>query len=159
MNIRPVLILVTIVVLWAVSAALIAWTTPEWEVRGQIGDMFGAVNALFSGLALAGVVYAILLQREDLELQRRELQLNRDELRRSADAQTRAHEALTEQVHLQMVAARVTAIAAVIGHLTQSQGDNPWKVFARSAQGKTAEAYLKELEELIPQLRGPRRAG
>ena len=35
--------------------------------------MFGAVNALFSGLAFAGVVYAIFLQRMDLALQRKEL--------------------------------------------------------------------------------------
>jgi hypothetical protein len=35
--------------------------------------MFGAVNALFSGLAFAGVVYAIFLQRIDLALQRKEL--------------------------------------------------------------------------------------
>ncbi|MEK7760049.1 MAG: putative phage abortive infection protein [Nitrospirota bacterium] len=41
--------------------------------RGTFGDMFGGVNALFSGLAFAGVIYAILLQREELGLQREEL--------------------------------------------------------------------------------------
>ena len=51
--------------------------------------MFGAVNALFSGFALAGVIYAILLQRKELSLQRRELELNRQELSRSAEAQER----------------------------------------------------------------------
>jgi len=39
------------------------------------GDMFGAVNTLFSGLAFAGLIYAILLQRSELELQRKELEL------------------------------------------------------------------------------------
>ncbi|WP_342478978.1 putative phage abortive infection protein [Paenibacillus sp. FSL H7-0350] len=33
-------------------------------VIAQIGDSFGAINALFSGLALAGVVYTIVLQRK-----------------------------------------------------------------------------------------------
>jgi hypothetical protein len=37
---------------------------------GEFGDLFGTVNALFSGLALAGVVVAILLQRQELEDQR-----------------------------------------------------------------------------------------
>ena len=38
------------------------------QTRGVFGDMFGAVNALFSGLALAGLVYAILLQRQEIAL-------------------------------------------------------------------------------------------
>jgi len=46
---------------------------------GLFGDSFGAVNALFSGLALAGVIYAIFLQREDLKIQQKELQLSRKE--------------------------------------------------------------------------------
>ena len=42
----------------------------DWTERGQIGDMFGVVNTLFSGLAFAGVIYTLLLQRHELELQR-----------------------------------------------------------------------------------------
>lgn len=42
--------------------------------------MFGAVNALFSGLAFAGLFYAILLQRQELALQREELSLARQEM-------------------------------------------------------------------------------
>jgi len=40
---------------------------------GTFGDMFGAVNALFSGWAFAGVIVAILMQMEELKLQRQEL--------------------------------------------------------------------------------------
>lgn len=36
------------------------------SVRGQFGDKFGAVNALFSGLAFAGIIITLLLQRRDL---------------------------------------------------------------------------------------------
>lgn len=43
--------------------------------------MFGAVNALFSGLALAGVVVAIFMQSRELKLQRDELEQTRAELR------------------------------------------------------------------------------
>lgn len=60
---------------------------PDMAVRGQFGDIFGGVNALFTGLAFAGVIYTILLQRRELELQREELRLNRAELGRSAQAQ------------------------------------------------------------------------
>lgn len=37
--------------------------TSNSDSRGTFGDMFGAANALFSGLAFCGVVYAILVQR------------------------------------------------------------------------------------------------
>ena len=53
---------------------------PEIECRGQFGDSFGALNALFAGLAFAGVIYAIILQKKELGLQRDELGLQRKEL-------------------------------------------------------------------------------
>lgn len=58
------------------------WTAEE---RGQFGDMFGASNALFSGLAFIGLIYAILLQRSELALQRIELKLTRKEMKGSRE--------------------------------------------------------------------------
>ena len=40
---------------------------------GAFGDSFGALTALFNALAFAGLLLAVLLQRQDLELQRMEL--------------------------------------------------------------------------------------
>jgi len=56
-----------LLVFWAGITASIQW----WFTNnaGTAGDSFGAVNALFSGFALAGVVVAILLQSEDLREQ------------------------------------------------------------------------------------------
>ena len=48
---------------------------------GEFGDMFGAVNALFSGLAFAGLIITLILQRQELELQREELEQTREELK------------------------------------------------------------------------------
>ena len=83
----PVIVLLTVGVLEVGSAILIYRGLPTWSERGTFGDMFGAVNSLFSGLALAGVIYAIILQRQELALQRQELELTRDELQRAATAQ------------------------------------------------------------------------
>jgi len=52
----------------------------EGAKRGQFGDMFGALNSFFSGAAFAGVVYAIFLQRRDLQMQFEEMQLSRQGL-------------------------------------------------------------------------------
>lgn len=78
----PVLLISSVVIVWALSG----WYLYSAPDRGTFGDMFGAVNALFSGLAFAGLIYAVLLQRKELELQRRELELTRTELARTADA-------------------------------------------------------------------------
>ncbi|MFT7109909.1 MAG: hypothetical protein ACI843_001576 [Psychrobacter glaciei] len=43
--------------------------------RGTFGDMFGAVNALFSGLAFAGLICTLLIQKDELSEQRKELAL------------------------------------------------------------------------------------
>ena len=45
--------------------------------RGAFGDQFGAVNALFSGLALAGVIYTLIQQQEEMSAQRREFMNSR----------------------------------------------------------------------------------
>lgn len=52
----------------------------NWAKSGTFGDTFGALNAFFSGLALAGVIVTILIQRTELENQRIELSLQRDEM-------------------------------------------------------------------------------
>lgn len=72
-----------LLLLWAVVASL--WGASGLalypvESRGTIGDMFGAVNALFSGLAFATLIYTAWMQREELALQREELAATRLEL-------------------------------------------------------------------------------
>lgn len=82
-----------VVVVWAASGYLLY----GYEGRGTFGDMFGAVNALFSGLAFAGVIYAIVLQRDELELQRRELEQTRKELEGQKEALNSQNEAFARQ--------------------------------------------------------------
>ena len=74
------------------SGYMVFSTFGTWGERGAVGDMFGSINALFSGFALCGVIYAIFLQRKELELQREELKLTREELKKSAKAQQKISE-------------------------------------------------------------------
>lgn len=74
------------------------------EARGTFGDQFGAVNALFSGLAFAGLIYTIMLQRKDLKLQRQDLKLQRKELeltRKEMEEQTAEYEKQNETLKIQ----------------------------------------------------------
>jgi hypothetical protein len=105
-------VVITAIAIVFVQAALgigVYLALPDWTSRGQFGDLFGVVNALFSGLAFAGLIYAILLQREDLSLQRNELEMTREELRRSANAQEQSELALAAQATAATQSAKLSA--------------------------------------------------
>lgn len=70
----------------------------NWGDRANFGSSFGAVSALFSGLALVGVIYAVTLQTEELGLQRQELAYTREELRRAATAQEESQKIFAAQM-------------------------------------------------------------
>ena len=51
----------------------------KFESPGIFGDMFGAINALFTGLAFAGTVVALILQAEQIRRQSEEQIRQREE--------------------------------------------------------------------------------
>lgn len=62
---------------------------PETSRFGISGDMYGGLNALFSGFAFICFIYALHQQRLELQLQRRELSLQRRELKAQCREQER----------------------------------------------------------------------
>lgn len=92
-------------VLWVVNLCVcFGWSD---ENRGTFGDMFGATGSLFSGLALAGIIIAIYLQRQELEF-------SREELKKSVDAQSRSAAALSEQLKAQEQTTEIMTLNAVV---------------------------------------------
>jgi hypothetical protein len=85
-----------IFVLWLFTAFLAL--NLDGTRSGQFGDAFGAINALFSGLAFVGLVFAILLQRIELKLQREELTETRIELAGSRKAQEAQNDFIERQI-------------------------------------------------------------
>ena len=67
-----------VLIVWAATFLLYYFIDDEAK-QGQFGDMFGAANALFSGLAFAGLIITLIQQREELSLQRNELKQTRKE--------------------------------------------------------------------------------
>lgn len=76
-----VLAIIGVIAAWGLSWWLINRNIDCATDRGTFGDMFGAVNALFSGLAFAGLIVTLLYQKEELKLQREELAQTREELK------------------------------------------------------------------------------
>ena len=75
-----VVAIIGVIALWGLSWWGINKFIDEPINQGTFGDMFGAVNALFSGLAFAGLIATLLYQKNELKLQREELELTREEL-------------------------------------------------------------------------------
>lgn len=79
-----IIAVISIILIWLASWVLIdnfvvsKDATKILEARGTFGDKFGAVNSLFAGLAFAGIIFTILLQRKELQLQRDELSSTRE---------------------------------------------------------------------------------
>jgi hypothetical protein len=97
-----------VVLLWFVYPHIVKYMEPVgWDNPGQLGDTFGGLNALFSGMAFIALIGTLVLQRMELRLQRIELQDTRGELRRSADAQEGTAELYALAALLSAAAARM----------------------------------------------------
>ncbi|WP_459557425.1 hypothetical protein [Lacunimicrobium album] len=88
-----------------VQACLMIGYWKDLEKFAWFGDSFGTLNAYASSLALAGAVWAVLMQRRELKLQREELALTREEMeltrleaKRSADAHEITCKTMAEQL-------------------------------------------------------------
>ena len=64
-----ILIVLVVIIVWSGLAGYlyIYYYTKNEAAAGQLGDTFGVINSLFAGLAFAGLVYTILLQRKELK--------------------------------------------------------------------------------------------
>lgn len=107
-----------IVALWVATPFVVRQLYPEMSARGQFGDIFGSVNALFSGLALTGVVVAILLQRKDTRiLQRAYISVESAGIRNATTGELIGHVEFTNVGHL--------PASQVKWHLEVTASDNP----------------------------------
>lgn len=96
------------------------YTVAHWSARfspaqaGQFGDTFGAVNALFSGLALTGVAYAVMLQHQELKLTNDQLEGAKAEGDKNQAARVKAEFLLGRQADALLAAARLNAAQSLL---------------------------------------------
>lgn len=92
-----VLISLIAIVIQFLGGIFIYYSIDNWGDRSSFGEMFGAIGTLFSGLAFAGVIYTILLQRE--------------ELKDAAKSQQKLEQSLTEQSKALTETARLNSLS------------------------------------------------
>ena len=151
-----------IIIIWGIYLFLIPYLVPE--KTGEFGDMFGALSLIFSGLAFAGIIYSIYLQKKELGLQRQELEETRKELKRSADAQENSEKELKNQAQLMATAAKINGNVGLINHFHErrkkytgtekSRMDELSDVIAKSLGEDLKETinFLEELDKLSNKL-------
>lgn len=153
---KPFVLLVVVVIILQTTVGIAVYLSlSSWTDRGTFGDMFGAANSLFSGLAFAGVIYAIVLQRQELALQREELTLTRRELSRTASAQEKSEQALAAQARAATMTARLSAanyLYAEAERTIQSVISSTHRGSEQSAVHRSAEQTKRELMEDIRRL-------
>ena len=132
---------VVVFVLWLVSALIIHSIWPESSDHGPFGDMFGAINALFSGWAFLGVIVAIILQKKELEEQRKEI-------RESRIAQQESAGALADQAKLSAIRTRIEAITLLVEDVNR-QIDGTSSRIARDRLAREHRKLMGDLRDLL----------
>lgn len=141
--------LIGVLVLWGASGYLIYYMADNWGDRGTMGDMFGSVNALFSGLAFAALMYTIILQRQEIKLNRAEIALNRKELTKSTKAQQASQQALKQQVAQTHLTAQMNAMNTIINYYnSQIESSKSSEETIEKAKEKR-RLIIQKIDELI----------
>lgn len=136
-------------ILWLASWLLLLIDSPE--DRGALGDMFGSVNALFSGLAFVGIIFTILLQQEELSLQRDELILTRQELQRTAEAQEKSEVALNRQAENLKISAMLSALNTLYNYYAEEEENSYSEMPSNSTthfRNKKLDC-IRQIEEIL----------
>jgi len=117
---------------YGVTLVVMTWPIDEVSLNksGVFGDSFGLLTSLFSGLAFAGLIITIVMQKDELALQREELKLQRAALEgQVAELKSMSKFAAIDQVR--------SMVEAALLRLSESEGEatKPEHFFAAMMPG------------------------
>ena len=121
---KSLIIIGIISIVIIVSGLLITYAVMKDKTKDELeafSNMFGGINSLFSGLALAGIILTVLLQKNELTLQRRELIETREELKRSAEAQEKSERAHRKQAENLKISAQLSAMSTLVNYYSDEE--------------------------------------
>ncbi len=144
-----VILVFIVVIIWLFSAIGITTYLDDWSDRGTFGDLFGAVNALFSGLAFAALIYTIVLQRDEISQNRKEIIHNRKELAKNAKLQQKAQHILVEQVAQTHLSAKMNAMRTLVDYYNNqiANPNSPPEVITKAKMKR--KLIIRQIDDLI----------
>lgn len=135
---RLLYLIVAIILIFLLYWYFVSTAVGTAQDGGFFGDMFGGLNALFSGLAFAVIVYSIFQQRKEIENQDKALSLQRQEM-----ARTQAELAKTAKLNALSILASTYSDS-----LTWMKDVNHSSPAAIAAISKLHEEVIRETERL-----------
>ncbi|TDL99167.1 MAG: hypothetical protein C4K58_07750 [Flavobacteriaceae bacterium] len=142
-------IALSVVFLWGLSGFLIYSNLDNWSDRGTFGDLFGAVNALFSGLAFAGLIFTIYMQAEAHEAQKKDIAINRRSIQKSMNIQEQTLLAMSEQAKQTQLTAQLNALNTLINYYNiqiDKPGNDPQIVLKAREKRRS---LIKKIDTMI----------
>lgn len=147
-------ITIAIVLVWIIFMIAMFFIYSNPTDRASFGDMFGAINTLFSGIAMAGVIVAIIMQKQELEMQRKELELTRKELAKTSEANVK-------QAKIQRLTAEIAGLSSLLEVTTnrlrepviKGAARNGWNVNYVPAQLlEFQNSYMNSIDKRVREL-------
>lgn len=144
---KVILAILAIILLQVIYGYVVYFSVPVTE-RGAFGEMFGAMNTLFSGFALLAVIYTILIQQKDLEQKSKDIENMYKALSRVSAAQEESTAAQKKQTDVLHDTALLQAYSTMLAYF--DMGIKEMKGFPIAEEyKKEREAYFKRLKSLL----------
>ncbi len=140
-----------VIVMWLFNAFIYPLWVPSLSSRASNGDAFGAVNALFSGLAFAGLIYTMIMQRQELEMQRKELAMQRQEMKDSRGELVEQNRIQAEQTELRKKEVRLGELNVEF-RILERRIDHKRLLVEVAKSIPQKDQYAREMQDLIEDL-------
>ena len=141
-----------VICLWVFVFYLVYTNMDSWQNPEKFRDSFSAVNALFSGLAFAGIIYTILLQRKELIIQRQEFLEARMQVQRNAAENEKEKLMIREQIESMNTTSKLTALNALIESYNKDS-DTEEGLPLNKLKQMEKEELIKEIESILTKLK------
>jgi hypothetical protein len=146
-------VFIVVIIIWGLGWYLIDTKIFSSEValsneaaRGVFGDKFGAVNALFSGLAFTGIIWTLILQKEEIAEQN--LTISRQRFETTVFQLLNLHSSIVEKLLLKSYRGQ-EAFAYFIELL--KLGAEEFRIFHALKKLTQAEIYQIHANKILPQ--------
>lgn len=118
---HPISIFIIVIIIWVITYFIMQ----QIDKPNEVGDSYGALNTLFSGLAFAGIIISIFMQNQELAMQRDEIILNRDELIETRKEISNQAVQMTRQAENLKISAKLSALSTLLSYYLEEQRKNP----------------------------------
>lgn len=161
--IAPYIFLALVLVTWGLTPVVTFKIKEAVGDHGTFGDLFGSINALFSGFAFVGLIWAIKLQQKELKLQRETIDLQRQELKQNTQELKNQAAALNGQLEVARLSAQLAALPNLIDSelnvLKEYQLKEHISITSSGAIAQTIMAVVREKRDLLRVQQGGTRKG